>query len=106
MRYAENQKQLIDRVKLALNAGSFYSIGKILGMSDRTLSKAYKNTHFLTDYYIFLLCDVTKLDAAQTLACIRKEEAETKGRCEVANVWEKFTKKHLENPDTLSQSVA
>lgn len=90
-RYAENQQQLIDRVKLALNADSFYRISKILGVSEPTLSRAYKNQHFMSDYYIALLCDVSDLDTLKTLACIRKEEAEHKNKPDVAEFWQKQT---------------
>jgi len=90
-RYAETQNELIDRVKLALNTESFYRVGKVLGISERTLAKADKNQHFLTDYNICLLCDVGGLDALKTLACIRQIEANEKGNDKVAEFWQKQT---------------
>lgn len=89
--FAESQIQLIDRVKLALNADSFYRVSKVLGISEPTLSRAYKNLHFLSDYNIVLLCDVSGLDAMKTLACIRVEEAKTKGNTQVAEFWQKHS---------------
>lgn len=89
MLYAENQQQLIDRVKLALNVESFNKLGKILGVPYQTFSRAYKNQHFLDEYHIALLCDVSGLDPFQTLACIRKVEAEVKGNEEKVKFWQK-----------------
>lgn len=89
MRYAETQKQLIDRAKLALDAESDYKIAKDLGISARTIGRALKNEHFLNEYNITLLCDVSGLDPFQTLACIRKEEAKAKGEVEKVKFWQK-----------------
>lgn len=89
IRFAENQQQLIDRAKLALNADSFNKLGKELGVNYTTFSRAYKNETFLDEYYITLLCDVTGLDPFQTMVYIRKEEAETKGNEKKVKFWQK-----------------
>lgn len=89
MRYAENQQQLIDRVKLALNADSFYKVSQISGVSQSALGRAYQNQHFLSDYNIILLCDLSGLEPLQTLAFIRKEEAESKGNEKAVKLWKK-----------------
>lgn len=92
-RFANTQKELIDRLRLALNVDSYNKLGKKLGIPYQTLARADKNENFLTDYYIMFMCDMADLDPVQTLACIRKEEAKLKGKTEVYEMWDKLHKK-------------
>lgn len=89
VKYATNQKQLIDLVKHEIEVDTNYMVSKCLGIPESTINRAYRNDNFLKDYYIYFLCDVAKLDASKTLAYIREEEAKTKGKEKEQEFWHK-----------------